>query len=828
MENNKYNKHKNNKNNKNNKNHNNNLSEYDYYKNLFYQYSKYRKMIDINAIDVASDTTTTSSSIAIIIPHRNRLEHLKMFINHFEKLDKKNNNVDVYVIDQNNLDKFNRGLLLNIGFLIASETKKYDKYIFHDVDSYPEQILYDMYFKHNDKIIHYASPYLDYKYKFYSFFGGVVGINESDYRKINGFPNNFWGHGGEDDAMLDRIIAANLTNVFRPNEGKYYLADHERPTELEYNRNKKKNIVLDVKNWKSDGVQQLKKIFINIKKNNTYDEFVSFYHTDVSNVTNNAEPLNSFIEKIKNQKMSNNELNMSITNEISNEQKILNKSEIKYFFYKIDYLSIHRHNLDFFVDTDFVEKEIELKNKKLLETDLKGQRLIFNKNKKSFVSILYPIVTWDEVVDKIINTYTPPNLYVNKNKINKDSKLKQILKQQFEKYNKNLSKKDLFDTLKHIFDNYNEVLYFRIRNGSIECQYHLYSQKNKKDWYKDLKYVVNDKTMSVDEAFVDIALKSNKQYFTLKKPHFTAANNCLLTGLDEYEYWEGNPVSYVKSFKEMIEFVVNEYDVPDCDILINRKDFPYLRKDKKYAYSHLTNDAIEEDLNFYPVGSQAITGQNMDIPIISADEWEFSKTIETTKKNVTSWETKQSVALFRGSATGCSVNDENPRIRLAQLSKNWENDAQKSGMIDAKLSKLVGRVKVYNQLIGVADYKKYKHLVGDFLSTEQQLKYKYIFNVEGNSQAYRFSSQFYKGLVINVKSEYYMWFDSLLEKNKHFVEVNSDYSDLYETLSKLKSNDKESKQIYLNGIDWANTYINTQSLAEYMFYFMYYLNKYST
>lgn len=38
------------------------------------------------------------------------------------------------------------------------------------------------------------------------YFGGVVAFNQADFEAINGFPNTFWGWGGEDDEMYSRIV----------------------------------------------------------------------------------------------------------------------------------------------------------------------------------------------------------------------------------------------------------------------------------------------------------------------------------------------------------------------------------------------------------------------------------------------------------------------------------------------------------------------------------------------------------------------------------------------------------------------------------------------
>ena len=36
------------------------------------------------------------------------------------------------------------------------------------------------------------------------YFGGIVSFNSSMFNTINGYPNNFWGWGGEDDELYKR------------------------------------------------------------------------------------------------------------------------------------------------------------------------------------------------------------------------------------------------------------------------------------------------------------------------------------------------------------------------------------------------------------------------------------------------------------------------------------------------------------------------------------------------------------------------------------------------------------------------------------------------
>jgi hypothetical protein len=44
-----------------------------------------------------------------------------------------------------------------------------------------------------------------------NFFGGVSAISTRDFQRINGYSNSFWGWGGEDDQLYQRILFNNLT-----------------------------------------------------------------------------------------------------------------------------------------------------------------------------------------------------------------------------------------------------------------------------------------------------------------------------------------------------------------------------------------------------------------------------------------------------------------------------------------------------------------------------------------------------------------------------------------------------------------------------------------
>jgi predicted glycosyltransferase involved in capsule biosynthesis len=88
-------------------------------------------------------------------------------------------------------------------------------FIFHDVDLLPQENLGVWYAKFPKAPIHIARVWDRYSNN-PKYFGGVVSFSSSDYKRINGYPNTFWGWGGEDDEMQKRLERLGILSLNRP------------------------------------------------------------------------------------------------------------------------------------------------------------------------------------------------------------------------------------------------------------------------------------------------------------------------------------------------------------------------------------------------------------------------------------------------------------------------------------------------------------------------------------------------------------------------------------------------------------------------------------
>ncbi|XP_075935376.1 beta-1,4-galactosyltransferase 6 isoform X1 [Anarhichas minor] len=174
--------------------------------------------------------------VAILIPFRNRHEHLPILFQHLiPMLQRQRLQFAFYVIEQSGSQPFNRAMLFNVGFLEAMKDLDWDCLVFHDVDHIPENDR--NYYGCGQMPRHFAAKLDKYMYilPYSEFFGGVSGLTVEQFRKINGFPNAFWGWGGEDDDLWNRVHYAGL-NVTRPEGeiGKYKSIPHHHRGEVQF------------------------------------------------------------------------------------------------------------------------------------------------------------------------------------------------------------------------------------------------------------------------------------------------------------------------------------------------------------------------------------------------------------------------------------------------------------------------------------------------------------------------------------------------------------------------------------------------------------------
>ena len=160
-----------------------------------------------------------------------RKKELAGWIENIRLVMKKNLGIlyKIYVIEQADTKEWNRGALYNAGFQTAATDDH--SYLFINCNTdyrIPEESLPDEFFYHND-------GFLDL-HGYDGGLGSFCAFYADAYEKCNGFPNDFWGWGGEDTAIKKRIEFAGIS-IHRPQNlyQKWLKENREHPRDFSKN-----------------------------------------------------------------------------------------------------------------------------------------------------------------------------------------------------------------------------------------------------------------------------------------------------------------------------------------------------------------------------------------------------------------------------------------------------------------------------------------------------------------------------------------------------------------------------------------------------------------
>lgn len=143
--------------------------------------------------------------LAIIIPYKDREEHLKLAINHLHYVLKNQKiHYKVFVAEQATPVKFNKAALMDAAFLETRKLFQFDCLIFHDVDMLLEdgRLMYNCI----DSPKHMGAYVQKFNYTFPGDYhvGGVLAITPEQFKRANGYHLLFYGWGDEDRDMQNR------------------------------------------------------------------------------------------------------------------------------------------------------------------------------------------------------------------------------------------------------------------------------------------------------------------------------------------------------------------------------------------------------------------------------------------------------------------------------------------------------------------------------------------------------------------------------------------------------------------------------------------------
>ncbi|XP_052892736.1 beta-1,4-N-acetylgalactosaminyltransferase bre-4 [Anopheles moucheti] len=212
---------------------------------------------------------TARNRVAIVVPYRDREQHLPIFLKNIHPfLMKQQLEYGIYIVEQTAGSSFNRAALMNIGFVEAMKQRNWECIVFHDIDLLPmdDRNLYTC--PDQPRHMSVAVDTFGFKLPYSTIFGGVSAMTEKQFRMVNGFSNSFWGWGGEDDDMSNRLKHVGFHIARYPvNIARYTMLNHKKE---KANPKRYEKLVNGAKRFDSDGLNSLHYQLVNLIRKPLY------------------------------------------------------------------------------------------------------------------------------------------------------------------------------------------------------------------------------------------------------------------------------------------------------------------------------------------------------------------------------------------------------------------------------------------------------------------------------------------------------------------------------------------------------------------------------
>lgn len=211
--------------------------------------------------------------VAIVVPYRDRENMLGPFLNHMHPfLQRQKLNYTIYIVEQTAEKSFNKAMMLNIGYKHAQAQGPWDCYVFHDIDCIPEDDRNLYYCSTQPRHLAVSPDKFYYSLLYSSCFGGACLMDERQMERVNGWSNRFYGWGGEDDDMWERIHAEGMEVRRYPGFiATYTMLDHKR---ARLNPRRYELLAQAKSYYKEDGLNTLNYSLVSTSRRLLYTKFL--------------------------------------------------------------------------------------------------------------------------------------------------------------------------------------------------------------------------------------------------------------------------------------------------------------------------------------------------------------------------------------------------------------------------------------------------------------------------------------------------------------------------------------------------------------------------
>lgn len=260
-----------------------------------------------------------------------------------------------------------------------------------------------------------------------------------------------------------------------------------------------------------------------------------------------------------------------------------------------------------------------------------------------------------------------------------------------------------------------------------------------------------------------------------------------ITSIDEAEL-------YINYKNGKVSFIHNEECGERVILVKNKLNFD-LDTSVNFCIKLNVHDTCTEE------GTLTFGNKSEDLSVLFPDLYQLHNYFDSLKKDNVSFDDKINKVIFAGSTTGESNAMTNTRIKMCL----WA------------LDKSFCYFKI-TSLVQMSFFPRLKEISSNFISQEEQLNYKYILSIDGNTNAWDRPVWIMNSNSVLLKytnsNTHNGWYYPLLKENEHFISVTE--NNIEDKYLFLENNYDICHNIINNANNFVKTYCSEEAYMVYI------------
>ncbi|NDE15023.1 hypothetical protein EBZ80_08850 [bacterium] len=393
---------------------------------------------------------------------------------------------------------------------------------------------------------------------------------------------------------------------------------------------------------------------------------------------------------------------------------------------------------------------------------------------------------------------------------------------------------DVIHTYHYIADKFKKGIFFKVVDGVGKTYLPFSKVAYTNEWADRVR--TNPRRFRSVEEMVAYTCSVEKREFVESRIHKNTRAWYGNNGLVRFEFPISEGDSGVGMIRDMLATLLRERSIPSCEVFLNKRDFPILKKDGTESYDSFFGNTplLSHRYNRYcPILGMTTSCHHADIPIPTWEDWcraaywadgrlfpkEYRALPRLEAFDAIPWSAKRPTAVFRGASTGLGTTTENnPRLMFSAESAGGRRHADDL-YLDAGITRWNLRPRKHPSFsyLETIHVEEMPFGLVEPLDPLAQASYKYLLHLPGHSEAYRLGTEMFMGSVIlYYPCEYQVWFFQWLKPWVHYVPLVGTTEDFYDKMDWCLANDDKCREIAANARAFAEQHLTRTAMLDYL------------